>query len=331
MPAFRVRLLPVFGALFLLASPIIPLAQRVPGGGPYFQAGQLPISVAGRTLISFTFDPTTKTLYAASDHAIYRAETSAAKPRLRELSRRRFTRIEIAPDLGKLFFLGIDEVGYVDLRAASPQAVRIAALPKPVDLAYEPANQELYVSTWRGPMIVFDAKSGERGATLDVPGWTAYDLEGTRGRVFFMLDSVFGLFTVDAATHAVAPWQVTGRISTPAQLDAAPDGRYLFMAYEREFVAIDIASATVLGRVITSKVPSIAFDPESSLLVATWDDDPPPTRIVTYAVSGNGLTETARIPNAATGRAGVEPMYGGFLQRGVRDLIVWRRRAGTEP
>jgi hypothetical protein len=40
---------------------------------------------------------------------------------------------------------------------------------------------------------------------------------------------------------------------------------------------------------------------------------------------GQGLLETARIEDPPISQAGLEPMYGGFLQRGVRDLIVWRR------
>jgi hypothetical protein len=313
-----------------LASPVVPQGQKTPAD-PYRQVGLLPTSVDGQSLHAFAFDPTTKTLYAASSYAVFRAQMTAERPRLQKVATRRLSRIEIAPDLGKLFYLGVDEVGSIDLRAPAPRPVRIAALPHAIDLAYEPTRQELYVSNSRGPLVVFDAKSGERGAVLELPGWSAYDLEATRGRVFLMLDSVFGLFAVDAATHAVAPWPVHGRISTPARLDADPEGRYLFMAYHREFVAIDIPSATVLSRVVTPATPSIAFDPESNLLIATWNDDPPPMQIVTYAVSATGLAETARIENPAIGRVGVEPMYGGFVQRGFRDLIVWRRRPAAGP
>ena len=314
----------VLGAL-MLVLPALPRAQNAPS--PYFQVSTLPISVDGRGLQSFAYDPGTDRLYVASDYAVFRTDPKAANPRLDEIARRRFGRIEIAPDLGRLFFLGINEVGYIDVTSGAPEAVRIASLDAPVDLAYEPTRQELYVSTFRGPVRVFDARSSEPGASIEVPGWTAASLEAVPGRVFLTVDAKGGLFSIDAAARRIEPWPVIGRISAPAYLDADPEGRYLFMAYEREMVAIDVAKATVIGRVVTAMTPAIAFDPETRLLIATWNDDPPPTRVVAYEVSERGLREVAQLRNPAIGRSGLEPIYGGFVQRGVRDLIVWGRRS----
>jgi hypothetical protein len=287
----------------------------------------LPISVDGRGLHSFTFDPTTSRLYAASDYAVFQVDMKAAQPTLQPLVTRRISRIEIAPEVGRLYFLGIDEIGYVDVRSASPEPVRLLAQNAPIDLTYESSRQEVYVSTFRGPVLVFDATTGERGPAIEVPGWTADELEGTRGRVFLTVDRKHGLYSIDPVSHTLALWPVTGHISTPARLDADPAGKYLFMASERELVAIDIARATVAGRVFTYMTPAIAFDPETNLLIATWDDEPPPTRVVAFGVDKNGLVARARLENPAIGRSGLQPMYGGFMQRGIRDWIVWQKRS----
>lgn len=308
----------------LVASPALPRAQDA--RAPYVQIATLPRVVDGRGLLSFAFDPTTSRLYAASDYAVFQADMKAALPTLKPLVTRRISRIEIAPEVGRLYFLGIDEIGYIDLRSASPEPVQLLAHNAPTDLTYESSKQELYVSTFRGPVLVFDAKTGERGPAIEVPGWTARALEGTRGRVFLIMDRKHGLYSIDPATHTLAEWPVAGSISTPARLEADPAGRFLFMASEREIVAIDIARATVAGRFVTYMTPAIAFDPETNLLIATWDDDPPPTRVVAFRVDENGLGARAQLENPAIGRSGLQSMYGGFMQRGVRDWIVWRKR-----
>jgi hypothetical protein len=142
--------------------------------------------------------------------------------------------------------------------------------------------------------------------------------------VFLGVGGKDGLYAIDAATHTVAPWPVTGRIVTPVYLDADPDGKYLFLTYSRDIVAIDVERAAVIGRVVTPFSGAIAYDPGTRLLVVTYDDDPPPTRIVAYRVDENGLTPAGRMKSPSLGRRGVEPMHRGFLQSGLHTLLVWK-------
>jgi DNA-binding beta-propeller fold protein YncE len=202
--------------------------------------------------------------------------------------------------------------------------VRLAEGVRAWDMAYEPTRQELYVAT-RDPRVqVFDARSGERGSDIDLPGWHGLGLEAIPGRVFLGVGGKDGLYAIDAATHTVAPWPVTGRIVTPVYLDADPDGKYLFLTYSRDIVAIDVERAAVIGRVVTPFSGAIAYDPGTRLLVVTYDDDPPPTRIVAYRVDENGLTPAGWMKSPSLGRMGVEPMHRGFLQSGLHTFFVWK-------
>jgi hypothetical protein len=122
---------------------------------------------------------------------------------------------------------------------------------------------------------------------------------------------------------------VTGRLITPAYLEADPAGEYLFAAFDRELVAIDVKRATVIGDVVAPSTPSIAFDPGERVLLATWhDDDPPPYKIRAYRPGPDGLTEIARLENPRIGISGVEPTSHGFVQRGHLALLVWSSQPG---
>ena len=199
----------------------------------------------------------------------------------------------------------------------------------PRDIVYEPTRKELYVATRDPRLLVFDAVSGRAGDDVPLPGWFGTQLEAIPGRVFVLLEDKQGVYAIDAATHHVAAWPVTGRLVTPAYLEADPAGEYLFAAFDRELVAIDVKRATVIGDVVAPSTPSIAFDPGERVLLATWhDDDPPPYKIRAYRPGPDGLTEIARLENPRIGISGVEPTSHGFVQRGHLALLVWSSQPG---
>ena len=193
------------------------------------------------------------------------------------------------------------------------------------DLVYEPTRHELYVTSARQPVIrVFDAQSGERAPSIDLPGWWGLELEAIPGRVFLTVGGKDGLYAVDAATHAIAPWPVEGRISTPAHIEAGihPDATCSSpITADRRHRRRHREGH---GRVIMATVPAIAFDPGTGLLVATWTDAAPPVRVVAYEVTTDGLSVAARLENPSLGAVGVEPTEHGFIQAGHRVLIVWK-------
>ncbi len=307
----------------------LAVATQVASPGPsYAVIAKLPSAVEGQPLRTFAFDPGKHRLYLGSNRGLFWVDVSEPKPRVKgPIIRKNILHIEIAPELQRMFYMTPDEVGYADLDRFG-ESVTLASDLVPQDLVYEPTRREVYVSVRDPHLLVFDATTGRKGDDVPLPGWYGVELESIPGRVFLSNGGKDGLYTVDAATHAVAPWPVEGRIVTPARIEADPSGQYLFLSYYREIVAIDIARATVVGRVVTFSTPSIAFDPGERVLIATWRDDQSPARVVAFRASADGFNEIARYKNPSVGIVGVEPTSHGFVQAGSLSLLVWSSQPG---
>jgi hypothetical protein len=328
-------MLPAAVRLAIVAVMALAAAPLPADSPPYVVAGSVPDRVDGQLFRTFVFDRAGNRLYAGSDRGLFWIDLAGPGRDSRDVRdfrdvrirgpmfRKDLRTIEFAEDLGRLFYISDQEVGYVDVRAGGEPVRLRTAMTQALDLAYEPTRHELYVATRAPHLTVFDARSGEFGFRLTVPGWFGHSLEAAPGRVYVHVSPKSSLYAVDAANHRIAPWPVSKGIVTPAYLEADPEGQYLFMVYDRYITAIDAKTATVIGRVVAPRPPSIAFDPGSRLLIATWDDDPPPTRVMVYRVDSSGLTLVSRLSNPRVGIVGVEPTNRGFIQRGTRSLIVW--------
>ncbi len=295
----------------------------------YSSVATLPRVVDGRVLSDFAYDPAAQRLYAASDEGLFWSDLSEASPVMKgPLFRKRLSRIEIAADLGRIFYLGDrgnQEVGYVDIRNGSTAPVTLAeGLSWTSDLVYEPTRREVYVSTRTPRILVFDGASGERAPDVRVPGWYATGLEAMPGRVFMNIGDKNGIYQIDAATRAVTAWPIEGRVVTPAYFEADPSGRYLFATYDQYIVALDVATAKEVGRVTTTARATIAFDPGTGWLVASWADSRPRLRLKAFKVDGQGFTEVGAMDNPALGQWGIEPTSHGFIQQGGHSLLVWK-------
>ncbi len=301
------------------------------GGGqraeppPYAVVGHVPDRVDGQVFRTFACDPAANRLYAGSDRGLFWIDLAEPTRIKGPLFRKDIRKLEFAENLGRLFYFTDEEVGFIDVgEPESPK--RLSAGMRALDLAYEPVRRELYVAT-RDPWLhVFQAHSGER-TRIDLPGWFASSLEAAPGRVYMNVSPKTSLYVVEADTHRVSPWPVSGTVVFPGYLEADPAGHYLFAAYDRYVSAIDARTATVVGRIIAPKPVSIAFDAGARLLLASWDDSiPPPVRVVAYRVDEKGLTQVARLGNPANGIVGVARTHRGFIQHGVASLIVWAFR-----
>ena len=293
---------------------------------PYTQTARVPAIVDGQGLTSFAFDPVDQRLYAGSRNGVFWLDLKERHPRLKgPMLRKPIGTIEVAPDSGKLFYVTPDEFGYVNLRNNEPPRVLGGKQWRTARLAYEPTRKEMYIATMESGIVVYDTEKGERGPVLEEPGWFANVLEAVPGKVFFSVENKSGLYVIDADTHKITPWPVTGKLETPAYLDADPTGRYLFATYDRYLVAIDIPSATVVARRTTAAGARIAFDPERRLLVVSEYDKPdhPLIRLRAFSVDAKGLTEVAELRNPVDGYIGLESFRGGFLQQGRRSLLLW--------
>lgn len=304
----------------LVAGSVSVLPAKAPGS--YSQVSSIDSTIGGKRLGTLAFDAKANRLYAGSRLGLFWVNVADDKPVWKgPMFNMDVEHIEFAPELGRIFFMGVDGVGYVDVNALGTPKMMSKIIAS--DLAYEPMRREVYVTS-RAPRVnVFDGASGEPGAVVDLPGWLGVGLEAIPGRVFLMQGKTPGLFAIDAKTHTLAPFTTSEKITTPVYLEADPSGRYLFATYYQNIVAIDAATGKVLGRKTVPDKAAIAFDPGSGLLVATWADDPTPVRVAAFRVDANGLTEVEQFENPRVGGIGVEPTSHGFVQSGVNRFYLW--------
>lgn len=317
-------------AVVLLASSAIYGSSETP---PYTQVARVPSVVDGQRLNSFAFDPVDQRLYAGSRNGVFWLDLKERDPRLKgPLFRKPIGTIEVAPEAGRLFYTTPDEFGYINLRTNEPPRILGGQQWRTARLAYEPTRKEMYIATHEKGIVVYDTTNGERGPIIEEPGWFANVLEAVPGKVFFSVENKSGLYVIDAATHKISPWPVTGKLVTPAYLDADPTGQYLFATYDRHVVAIDIATATVVARRTTAFGARIAFDPERRLLVVSEYDRPghPMIKLRAFSVDAKGLTEVAELKNPVDGQVGLESFRGGFLQEGYNTLLLWTAAPGQQ-
>jgi hypothetical protein len=314
--------------MLLLAATTLAVAASSPAS--YRVIATVPLIVDGQVLRTFTFDPVANRLYAGSDRGLFWIDLTEPQPRLKgPMFKHDIIKIEMAPDVGRLFFLTKEEAWSADVRQGG--APVMLAEVRAYDLAYEPVRKEVYVAPRQAVLWAFDAKTGERGPDVALPGWLGRGLEAVPGRVFLDVEGQPDLHVLDSSTRRVQPWKVKGRFIPPAYLDADPKGRYLFAAFYRDIVAIDIASAAVVGHLVKPTPPAIAYDPGAGLLIAVWNEDPGggvfDTRLGVYRVEASGFVEVARLPNPPLGGVGVEPTSHGFIQQARYSLVVWGWKA----
>jgi DNA-binding beta-propeller fold protein YncE len=199
------------------------------------------------------------------------------------------------------------------------------------DVVYEPTQHEVYVAAEHSPDVaVFDAVTGKLKIRIPVPGWNAYQLEAAPGVVYMELGGKDGIFTIDAKTHVVAPFEIKGSFITPGEIQVDPSGQYLFMARTREIDAVNLATHTVIGRVQMFGTPSIGWDPDSHVLIASW---PAVTRaydmLMVYRLDPKGMTLLTSLKNEQAGTNALYRTDRGFLQRGDLKFLVWSATRAT--
>lgn len=288
----------------------------------YTEVSSIDDAIGGRGLSTLAFDAKANRLYAGSRLGLYWVNVADDKPVWKgPMFKAEIGHIEFAPELGRVFFTSLDGIGYVNVDSLGEPKMISKILG--YDLAYEPTRREVYVTSRASRVNVFDGATGEAGAVVDLPGWQGGGLEAVPGRVFLMQAKTPGIFTIDARTHALAPFKISEKITTPAYLEADPSGKYLFATYYQNIVAIDAATGRVLGRKIVPANAAIAFDPGSQMLIATWADEPTPVRVAAFRVDAKGLTEVEEFTNPRVGGIGVEPTSHGFVQVGVNRFYLW--------
>jgi hypothetical protein len=317
------RLIPVIG-LLVAALGLAPATAE----NEYRIVAKLPSIMDGQPLHVVRFDPRSHRLFAGNLVGLYSADLSAAAPKMRPLAEKPWVgAIDVAPDLGRVFYTALGEIGYIDENGGKP--VKISDL-NAAGLVYEPTRHEIYTRIlFNGSpyMAVFDARTGQLRTSVKLPGCCAFDLQAIPGTVFFLLGDEDGIYAIDANTHEVARWPVTGSLVTPGNLEADPSGRYLFLARAREIDAIDVATHTVTGRVSMPGTASIGFDPSSGVLIAAWPElSERRDQLAVLRPTADGLTEVGTLKNDAGGTEIVRTNYG-FIQRAYPEFLVWSAQA----
>lgn len=318
-----------FASAFVLCLSVAAVGGQAappPAAAGYTQVATIDSKFDGQPFRSLAFDAKANRLYAGSDRGLFWVNVSDAKPVWKgPMFRMDIKHIEFAPELGRVFFTTVDDLGYVSVDALTEP--KLIAHIRASDMAYEPTRREVYVTS-RAPRVnVYDGATGEAGAIVDLPGWLGSGLEAVPGKVFLMQEAKQGLFAIDATSHALAAFPTSEKVVTPVYLEADPSGRYLFAAYYQNIVAIDPSNGKVLGRVTVPTTPAIAFDPGADLLVATWADEPTPVRVGAFRVDAQGLTEVSQFKNPRVGGIGVEPTSHGFVQVGGNRFYLWSAKS----
>jgi hypothetical protein len=318
---------------FILRAGILLLATTAAYGRaddpPYIQAGRVAKAVGTGVMNEFVFDPVGRRLYGRNGEGVYWVDPRAAGSRFNgPILLRRTGAIEIAPDLGRLYFSkDRDHFGYVNLRTNAPPTTLVGKEWRGGWMVYEPVRKEIYTPTRAlgDTMAVYEADTGTLTREITLPGSRVTRLEAVPGKVFFTVEGKFGLHVIDATTHAVRPWPVNGTMVEPGRLEVDPSGRHMITQYERHVVAIDIPSARVIGQLLIPGLDDFAFDPERRLVVLAVHDPPdhPKVRLRTYALNANGFSEVAELKNPEEASAGLTSMNGGFMQAGRHSLFIW--------
>jgi hypothetical protein len=299
----------------------------------YRIVARLPSIMDGQPLNWLRFDPTSHRLFAGNLVGLYSADLSAATPKMigPVAARPHLHAIDVAPDLGRVFYAALDEIGYLDENGGKP--VKISTL-NGSGLVYEPTKHEIYTTTlFNGSayMVVFDARTGQLRTSVKLPGCCPFNLQAIPGTIFFLLGDEDGIYAIDANTHDVARWPVTGSLVTPGNLEADPSGRYLFLARAREIDAIDVATHTVTGRLSMPGTASIGFDPSSGVLIAAWPElSERRDELAVLQPTADGLTKVGILKNDAGGTQIVRTNYG-FIQQAYNAFLIWSAQPLATP
>jgi hypothetical protein len=317
------RLIPVIG-LLVAALGLAPATAE----NEYRIVARLSSIMDGQPLAVVRFDPRSHRLFAGNLVGLYSADLSEAAPKMvGPLAETHWVgAIDVAPDLGRVFYTALGEIGYIDENGGKP--VKIATLHAS-GLVYEPTRHEVYTATeFDGSpyIVVFDAQTGQLRTTIKLDR-SPFGFQAIPGSVFFFMDGQDGIYFVDAHTHVVARWPVTGSLVTPGNLEVDPSGRYLFFARAREIDVIDVATHTVTGRVSMPGTASIGFDPSSGVLIAAWPElSERRDQLAVLRPTADGLTEVGTLKNDAGGTQIVRTNYG-FIQRAYPEFLVWSAQA----
>jgi DNA-binding beta-propeller fold protein YncE len=178
--------------------------------------------------------------------------------------------VAIAHQLGRAYVSDgqTAQASIVDLNTLATTA-RVATGDGPDTVVYEPSRNEVYTFNGRGrSATVFDARSGDVIATIELPGRPeAAVADAAAGRVYDNIEDKNLIVAIDAHSHAiVAQWQIApGESASSLDIDTAHH-RLFVGCRNQQMLMVDAGNGRVIGSVpIGVGVDASAFDPGTQL------------------------------------------------------------------
>ena len=183
-----------------------------------------------------------------------------------------------------------DAVGVFELSTLKPIAKWKATGKRPNQIAYEPMTQRVFSFNSTGRNVtVFDAKTGNVLATLEVDGRTEFYAMDGKGMIYDSLQDKATLIAIDARMMQVVATYPLAPHAQPAGTTMDPQTRRIFVACRsKSFLVLDADTGKILATLpIGEHNDAAKFDPGTQLAFASNGDG---TLAVVHEDSPNQFT-----------------------------------------
>jgi len=168
-----------------------------------------------------------------------------------------------------------DSVGVFELSTLKPLAKWKVTGKRPNQIAYEPATQRVFSFNSTGRNItVFDARTGNVLATLQVDGRTEFYAMDGKGMIYDSLQDKATIIAIDAKALKVVATYPLAPHAQPAGTTMDPRTRRIFVACRsKSFLVLDADNGKILATFpIGERNDAAKFDPGTQLAFASNGD-----------------------------------------------------------
>lgn len=263
----------VLCSLIATAVAVTPLSGQSGQSGSnvpaYALTATVPLGVNGYT--DLDTDPTTGRAFLAIRNGMRVLDLSTGRITEPLTALETSGRIVVAPEIGRVFAeINDDYIGFID--SGNFDLDHLVKVQFPDSLMYEPASEELYVfSARRSEVEVFNGRSGEHKATVELPGWGAEAILKTPGRIWAKVAPKSELYVIDTGERLAKPFPLPRAVQhQPSRFEVAADtsGETLFVSDDYEIVAVDTSSGAQLSSVRTRGGAYLMYDEAAGALLA---------------------------------------------------------------
>jgi DNA-binding beta-propeller fold protein YncE len=168
-----------------------------------------------------------------------------------------------------------DSVGVFELSTLKPIAKWKATGKRPNQIAYEPATKRVFSFNSTGRNVtVFDAKTGNVLATIEVDGRTEFYAMDGKGMIYDSLQDKATVIVIDATTMKIVATYPLAPHAQPAGTAMDPQTRRIFVACRsKSFLVLDADTGKILATFpIGERNDAAKFDPGTKFAFASNGD-----------------------------------------------------------